>query len=441
MFAFVSQSLDWILYKRPHILPIFFAWLWTVWFSKVIPAKWYKIFKDNHNPTTSVIIPVVDEEDQLFRKVLKEITEQKPSQVIVVANGTHSPTILQASIDYNVEYLYLETAGKRGAIAEGLKRVTNEVTVLVDSDTLWTENTLKELVKPFSNPRVGGVTTHQKILSPERNLLTRFANWMEETRSSNSMPAQSVFGRVGCLPGRTIAFRTSILKEVIDEFLTDEFLGVHLEISDDRTLTNYTLKLGYDTVYQRSSVVYTDAPVKLGAFVKQQYRWARGSQYNTIRMWPWLITHAPLTGLHFTSDVVTPFLTVGMLVHMFKSIFGRKKKDYKLLNSPRFASWKVQVPLAVIGACISAGIKNIYQIRKDPKEVVRLPIYAVLLTVLMTPIRIWGFMTSAYHASWMTRKNAYKGTLQKKRSWKQHIPLLSGLLALGLVIWGGLKSP
>ena len=43
---------------------------------------------------------------------------------------------------------------------------TGEIAVLVDSDTLWTAGTLRELVKPFRDPTVGGVTTRQRILDP-----------------------------------------------------------------------------------------------------------------------------------------------------------------------------------------------------------------------------------------------------------------------------------
>ncbi len=47
------------------------------------------------------------------------------------------------------------------------------------------------------------------------------------------------------------------------DFMTQKFLGVFLEVSDDRTLTNLTLKQGFRTVYQSTSLVYTDAPTQL----------------------------------------------------------------------------------------------------------------------------------------------------------------------------------
>ena len=76
-------------------------------------------------------------------------------------------------------------------------------------------------------------------------------------------------------------------------------MGVFLEVSDDRTLTNLTLKEGYRTVYQYTSLVYTDAPLQVKKLFKQQLRWARGWQYNTLRMMPWMLGHAPMLAFFF----------------------------------------------------------------------------------------------------------------------------------------------
>ena len=94
--------------------------------------------------------------------------------------------------------------------------------------------------------------------------------------------------------------------------MTEQFLGVFLEVSDDRTLTNLTLKAGYRTVYQSTSLVYTDAPLQVKKMTKQQLRWARGSQYNTLRMLPWMLRHAPVLAFFFVGDIMLPFLLLGV---------------------------------------------------------------------------------------------------------------------------------
>src|SRR5262245_5399741 len=269
-----------------YLFAVYSALIWGLWLLKLVLSSRYRPALAAHYVSTSVIVPVVDEPVELFREVLRRIVAQQPCEVIVVINGARNPALEGVSDEFAplVRWWHTTVAGKPNAVKIGTTLSRGDVTVLVDSDTVWTDNTLTELVKPFADPNVGGVTTRQRILAPERSWITRWADWLENTRALYSMPAQSALGRVGCLPGRTIAFRRSILMRVMDQFMSERFLGVFLEISDDRTLTNLTLKAGYKTVYQHTSLVYTDAPLRLGKLAKQQLRWARGSQYNTLRM-------------------------------------------------------------------------------------------------------------------------------------------------------------
>jgi hyaluronan synthase len=92
--------------------------------------------------------------------------------------------------------------------------------------------------------------------------------------------------------------------------MRDPFLGIHLEISDDRALTNYALQSGFRTVYQSTSLVLTDAPTKLRKFTKQQLRWARGSQYNTLKMLPWMLRNTPALAAFYLANIALPFVLV-----------------------------------------------------------------------------------------------------------------------------------
>ncbi len=415
MFTFTLQALDWSRYGQPHLFVLFFIWVWLIWFSKAMPALFYRPFHvpiDAPTLTASVIIPVVDEPEALFRKVLTRIVAQQPAQVIVVINGRRNEKLEAVCADFvpNVTYVWVEQAGKRNALRTGLQSATGDICVLVDSDTLWEADTLSELLKPFqADKRVGGVTSHQRILNPGRCWLTRFADWMEDIRSTFAMPAQSVFGHVGCLPGRTIAFRTALLREIVPEFMTERFLGVHIEVSDDRSLTNLALRQGWRTVYQRTSRVLTDAPTDLRTFVRQQYRWSRGSQYNTLRMWGWMARRAPLLCLHFTADIVTPFF----LIAVFANIVWRLSTgvaQVMITTGTPLDDLRVQVGLAVIGACVSIGVRHIPHFRRSPRDIALLPVFVVVLTFLMTSVRIWGLMTCAIDGGWGTRPNGYAGT-------------------------------
>ena len=68
--------------------------------------------------------------------------------------------------------------------------------------------TLDELVRSRSPTSPSAASPPASASSsPSARWITRWADWLENSRALYSMPAQSVLGQIGCLPGRTIAFR------------------------------------------------------------------------------------------------------------------------------------------------------------------------------------------------------------------------------------------
>ncbi len=415
MFVFVLQLREMFAGQSEIYLFAFFSTLvWALWILKVVLSRRYRPVTEPYEVTTSVVIPVVDEPLDLFRDVLTRIVDQRPDEVIVVINGAVNPALEQVSDEFAplVRWVHTPIPGKRNAVKIGTQLSTGEITVLVDSDTVWTEGTLPELVKPFADPAVGGVTTRQRILEPERSWITRWADWLENTRALYSMPAQSALGQVGCLPGRTIAFRRRILMQVMDKFMSEKFLGVFLEVSDDRTLTNLTLKAGYRTVYQYTSLCYTDAPLKVKKLAKQQLRWARGSQYNTLRMLPWMIGHAPVLAVFFLTDILLPFLLLGTILGwVYRSVSGTGTNLYQAIleTYTGLNGWAWVVALMIVSSVLSMSIRQIRHLHEKPSDFLRLPVFIIVSTFFLMPIRIVGFLRMAHASGWGTRAGAYGG--------------------------------
>ncbi|NKY39183.1 glycosyltransferase [Cellulomonas septica] len=413
MLIFLLQVRD-LLSDAPfeiYLFALFTALVWLIWLVKVVLSARYRTWTEPCHATTSVVIPVVDEPLDLFHDVLRRITEQQPHEVVVVINGPRNTALESVCDDFpQVRRIWTPVAGKRNAVAIGVEVSTGEIIALVDSDTIWTPHTLTELVKPFNDPKVGGVTTRQRILDPRRKFITRWADWLENSRALYAMPAQSALGQVGCLPGRTIAFRRDVLVRAMPQFLGEEFLGIFLEVSDDRTLTNLTLKQGYRTVYQHTSLVYTDAPLRLRKMAKQQLRWARGSQYNTLRMLPWMTGHAPVLGFFFVMDILLPFLLLGTWAGgLYRTLTQSGYNFYKPLLELR-PGWQgvlLLVGLVVAASWLSMALRQMRHLREVPRDLLLLPAYIVFSTFFLMPIRLLGFFRMAHVASWGTRAHAY----------------------------------
>lgn len=397
-------------HARLYLFTVFVLLTWLVWLVKVVLSRHYRPWTGSHRTSTSVVIPVVDEPLELFREVLQRIVAQRPDEVIVVINGRRNEQLEQVCTEFapDVEWTWTPTPGKRNAVRIGVERAHGEIVVLVDSDTIWTDDVLPELQKPFAEPGVGGVTTRQRILKPRRNFLTRWADWLENSRALYAMPAQSVLGTVGCLPGRTIAFRRSILERVMDDFMSRRFLGVFLEVSDDRTLTNLTLKQGFRTVYQSTSLVYTDAPTRLKKMVKQQYRWARGSQYNTLRMLPWMIGHAPLLAFFFVADVALPFLWLcSAIAWGIRSVQHTGHDLYGGMLDVREHALAAIIFLTLLTSTLSMALRQVRHIVEVPADMLWMPFYIMFSTLVLMPIRLFGFLRLAHVGGWGTRAHAF----------------------------------
>jgi cellobiuronic acid synthase len=394
-----------------RLFSVFCALVWGLWLLKVLLSRRYRPVVADHRCSTTVVVPVVDEPVDLFREVLSRVVAQGPDQVVVVINGPRNLALEGIAAEFpSVECEWTSVAGKRNAVRVGVERAVGDVVVLLDSDTLWTPGTLSELVKPFADPTVGGVTTAQRILDHRRSVITRWADWLENSRCKYSMPAQSVLGSVGCLPGRTIAFRRDVLERAMPDFLTERFLGVFLEVSDDRTLTNLALKQGYRTVYQSTSLVYTDAPLRWRKLSKQQLRWARGSQYNTLRMLPWMLRHTPVLALFFVADIVLPFLLLGAVIGaVYRVATGQGTNYYAgFLESYGWSHGLVLViALTVTASALSMSIRHFRHLRERPLDLFWMPVFVLISSLFLMPIRLLGFFRMAHAGSWGTRAHAY----------------------------------
>jgi cellulose synthase/poly-beta-1,6-N-acetylglucosamine synthase-like glycosyltransferase len=382
-----------------YLFLAFFVFVWTVWIAKTLIASRYRPFVDQERATerlrTSVIVPVFDEPDYLFRRVLASVDANEPAELIVVVDGG-DPRPARVARELTDKVYLVPKRGKRAAIERGLAESdpTTDVVVIVDSDTVWEAGMLRRLLYPFADKRVGGVTPKQSILARNRNNVRRLADWLEDIRYGLTVPAQSVLGQVGCLAGRTIAYRRAACEPAVERLIAQRVFGIVMHVGDDRVLTNEILRSGWRTVYQATARVQTDSPNTWRAFWQQQLRWGRSSQRETFLCLGWL-WRRPFTLLCFLSDIIIPFLLYAVLVTaVIRVALG--------VPSPIDAPILAQLGLAYCGMITSIGVRQIPHFRRYPGDALALPIFVLQVTFFMAPTRIAAFATM-FHQNWHTR--------------------------------------
>jgi hyaluronan synthase len=384
---------------RPTAFMAFFGYAWVLWAAKVLTARRYRpSVADTAAVSATVLVPVYREPEALFRRCLSSIRAQNPVELIAIVDGG-DPDLAAVAGEYCDQVVRIPKLGKRAAIAAG-NRVSDprtDVVVVVDSDTVWAPDTLSEMLRPFADPRVGGVTPRQAIFDADGNAVRRLANWLEDLRYHMTVPAQSVFGQVGCLAGRTIAYRRVAFEPAVERLVTQTILGVPQHVGDDRVLTGELLRTGWRTVYQSTALVMTDAPNRWRTFWRQQLRWGRSSQRETLLSLRWL-WQRPVACTCFATDIVTPFALYAVLVAAAAhGIHGDGR--------PGGLSPALEVGVGYAGMVVSIGLRQLPHFRRVPRDVARLPVFVLQLTFVMVPIRILAFATML-HQGWATRPSA-----------------------------------
>ncbi len=149
--------------------------------------------------------------------------------------------------------------------------------------------------------------------------------------------------------------------------------------------------------------MYTDAPATLGRLTRQQHRWARGSQYNTLRMLPWMARHAPVLAVFFLADIVVPFILMGSFVSWGVTLArGTRSSLYADLPLPGIG-WQALLLIAGLAALlstISLGVRFGRHFADRPTHLRYLPAFMLINTFVLMPIRVAGFVRMAHDTAW-----------------------------------------
>ena len=406
MFTFLTHGYGVLHGAGPTLFMGFFAYVWLLWTAKALAARRYTPSRAEPEPLmTTVIVPVYGESEAVFRHVLASVRANSPTEMVAVVDGA-DPHLSAVAAEYCDRVVDIPKSGKRAAIAAGLAASdpATDVVVVVDSDTVWQAGALTEMLRPFADPRVGGVTPRQAIFHVGSSPVRRLADWMEDLRYHLTVPAQSYFGQVGCLAGRTIAYRREAFEPAVENLVRQQILGVPVHVGDDRVLTNELLRNGWRTVYQSTAIVLTDAPSDWRTFWRQQLRWARSSQRETLLSLRWL-WRRPAAFACFLTDIVTPFALYSVLAVAVANAVRGGGAGPGLPVAP-------ELLLGYLGMVTSIGIRQISHFRRSPGDFRRLPIFVLQLTFLMVPIRIAAFATML-HQGWGTRSVVPRGAIHE----------------------------
>ncbi len=111
-------------------------------------------------PTVSLIIPAYDEQEVIAAKVTNALALDYPRdrlQIVVASDGSSDATAERARAAGADLVLELPPGGKVAVLNAAAERVSGEVLAFSDANSVWAADALRQLVAPFSDPKVGYV--------------------------------------------------------------------------------------------------------------------------------------------------------------------------------------------------------------------------------------------------------------------------------------------
>ena len=226
---------------------------------------------DSLLPAVSIVVPAYNEAVGIAAAVRSLAASEYPEfEVIVVDDGSTDATadIVEALALPGVRLIRQANTGKPGAINKGVAQARYDIMVLVDGDTVFEPTTLRALVAPFADPRVGAVSGNTKV-GNRRGILGR---WQHVEYVIGFNLDRRMFDVLQCMPtvpGAIGAFRRDVLSQVGG--VSDDTLA------EDTDLTMAICRAGWRVVYAPDARAWTEAPSTLGQLWRQRYRWCFGT--------------------------------------------------------------------------------------------------------------------------------------------------------------------
>lgn len=323
----VYFKFNWMLYSYSILTAAFLL-------SRYLFGSFYRSTPVNMDftPGVTIIVPCFNEEEWIQRTIVSCVNQDYPVdqlEVIVVDDCSTDRSV--EKIREIIDRLYSEGArfktrervkyivqpknmGKRHALAQGVLEAKHDLVVFVDSDSFVDPYAIRNLVMPFQDPKMGGVSGRTDVANTFTNVLTRMQAVRYYIAFRIMKAAESIFDMVTCLSGPLSCYRKECVMEHMDAWLNQKFLGRTATFGDDRSMTNFILQK-YRTCYQDTAVCATIVPNRYRVFLKQQMRWKRSWLRESIIAGSFMWKKEPFGAVLFYIGLLIPVAAPVVVVY------------------------------------------------------------------------------------------------------------------------------
>lgn len=278
----------------------------------------------------TLIVTAYNEEKILPQKIANTLAIDYPAgqlQFIFITDGSSDSSATIIGQYPQIRLLHQpERKGKYAAIKRAMPFVQSPVVIFSDANTMLNSDCVRQLVRHYTDPKIGGVAGEKKIVVPSRHsavgeaegLYWRYESFMKKLDAS----LHTVVGAAGEL----FSIRTTLFKSFDDGLILDDFV-----ISMDICLQ------GYKIAYEPLAFAQELPSASLAEEAKRKIRISAGA-YQSIRYLEGCLNifRHPVLSFQFISRRLLRwvFCPVMLLLFLVSTV-------YLLINAPH--SWIYQL--------------------------------------------------------------------------------------------------
>ncbi|MFF7316733.1 polysaccharide deacetylase family protein [Streptomyces albogriseolus] len=330
----------------------------------------------------TVLVPAYNEAKCIENTVTSLMASDHPIEVLVIDDGSTDGTarIVEAMGLPNVRVIRQLNAGKPAALNRGLANARYGIVVMMDGDTVFEPSTVRELVQPFGDPRVGAVAGNAKVGNKD----SLIGAWQHIEYVMGFNLDRRMYDILRCMPtipGAVGAFRKSALEPIGG--MSDDTLA------EDTDVTMALHRAGWRVVYAENARAWTEAPETVQQLWSQRYRWSYGTMQAIWKHRRALVDKGPSGRF---GRVGLPFVSLFMIVAPLLAPLIDVFLLYGLVFGPT-----QQTILAWLGVLAIQAVCAAYAFRLDKERMthlISLPLQQILYRQLMYVVLLQSWITA-----------------------------------------------
>lgn len=268
MFFLPAIALDLPRYILSDVVVLVREWFFLPNYEN---TEFARRLKSENPPSISILLPGYNEADTVGKTIESFLESGYPNmELIVVSDGSiDGMDAICRKYERNKKirfFVHYERCGKSAAANYALRMATGEFVVIADADTTFDRDAIYQILLPFADPRVGGVSGNLRVRNWNKTIITRFQALEYLFSITIGRRFSHMLNILAIVSGAFGAFRRKVLLEVG---------GWDTGPGEDADITIKIRKAGYKIAFAPKAICQTNVPETWKAYWRQRLRWNR----------------------------------------------------------------------------------------------------------------------------------------------------------------------